>query len=162
MWFFRCTIVKMSVDLQWITWWEQPQTYRDLSTRPPEKGSCLQPHRKRHHEHTHTHTHERTHTHITSHLHAHMPYSLLRFLLALNTPRAATMHSRAYMLCGAAAQHGARIHYCQNRIGQITVSNCVLLSLSQGDKSTNKQNQCKAGEKALSNRVHNQVIASTI
>lgn len=55
MWFFCCRIVKMSVDLQWMRWWEQPQTHRDLSTRPPEMSSCLHPHRKRHHDHTHTH-----------------------------------------------------------------------------------------------------------
>lgn len=74
-----------------------------------------------------------THTH-TPHLHAHMQYSLPCFHLALNKAQAATLHLQTYMLISAAAQPRPRMHYCQNGIGQITVSNCVLFSLSKGDK----------------------------
>lgn len=43
------------------------------------------------------------------------------------------------MLFNATAQRRPRMHYCQDGIGQITVSNCVLLSLSKGDKRTDKE-----------------------
>lgn len=79
------------------------------------------------------HDHTRAHTHSVTHA----AESLLSFVSEL--AGAAALHSQAYMLSSAAAQHRPRMHYCHNGIGQITVSNRVLLSLSKGDKSTNKQ-----------------------
>lgn len=78
-----------------------------------------------------------------------MRYSLPCFHLAVNKAQAASLHSQAYMLISAAAQRRARMHYCQNGIGQITVSNCGLLSLSKGDKCTNKEINVKLRKRHL-------------
>lgn len=128
MWVFWLQEVNMNVALRWH---KQNDAKVKAQTPSPHILSC-EGDRKQYHDHT------RAHTHFLSHLPAHMPHSLC-FHLALNWARAATLHSQAYMLSSAAAQHRPRMHYCHNGIGQITVSNRVLLSLSKGDKSTNKQ-----------------------